>query len=98
VREKEVSIRKVMGANVRTVVVLLSKDLILLLLIAGVIAMPIGYLLSSSFLMEFAHRISVDWKILSVSLVMVVVLGLSTVISQTLKVAIANPVNSLRNE
>jgi putative ABC transport system permease protein len=97
-RQKEVGIRKIMGAEVKAIVFLLSKDFMKLLLIAGLVALPIAYILGSAFLQEFAYRISVDWKILGGSAIFIMLLGLLTISSQTLKVATDNPVKSLRNE
>ncbi|MDQ3683005.1 MAG: ABC transporter permease, partial [Bacteroidota bacterium] len=55
IRQKEVGIRKIMGASVKAIVMLLSKDFIKLLLIASAIALPAGYIVSSNFLYEFAY-------------------------------------------
>jgi len=98
IRQKEVGIRKIMGASVKAIVMLLSKDFIKLLLIASAIALPVGYILSSSFLHEFAYRIDVGWEILVLGVLLILMLGLFTICSQTLKAAMANPVKNLRTE
>ncbi len=98
VRQKEVGIRKVLGANVKSIVYLLSKDFVWLLLIASTVSLPIGYVLGNSFLNEFAYRINLGWEILATGVLMTLLLGLATISSQTIKVATANPVKSLRTE
>ncbi|HEX8332213.1 MAG TPA: ABC transporter permease [Segetibacter sp.] len=98
VRQKEVSIRKILGANVNSIVYMLSKDFIWLLLIASAISLPLGYLLSSAFLEEFANRINLGWEMLAGSAFIILLIGLVTISSQTLRVATANPVDSLRND
>jgi putative ABC transport system permease protein len=98
VRQKEVSIRKILGANVNSIVYMLSKDFVWLLLIASAISLPLGYLLSGAFLEEFANRINLGWEMLAGSAFIILLIGLVTISSQTLRVATANPVDSLRND
>jgi putative ABC transport system permease protein len=97
-RTKEVGVRKVMGANVRQVVWLLSWDFLKLLLIAGAIALPLGYLASSFFLMTFAHHITVGIGLLSACFGTMLLLGGLTIGWRTYRTALTNPVKSLRNE
>jgi putative ABC transport system permease protein len=77
---------------------MLSKDFVWLLLIASAISLPLGYLLSGAFLEEFANRINLGWEMLAGSAFMILLIGLVTISSQTLRVATANPVDSLRND
>jgi putative ABC transport system permease protein len=97
-RRKEVSIRKVMGAGVWDVVVLLSKSFATLLIVAGLIALPIGYLSGSIFLHNFAYRVDVGAEVLLISIVVLLTIGLLAIVSQTYRVAVANPADTLRNE
>jgi putative ABC transport system permease protein len=98
VKRKEISIRKIIGADKGHLIRMLSRSFVKLLFIAGLIAMPVGYLAGSLFLQGFASR--VDFGIFSVMLCFLFLLsiGLVTIISQTYKAAIENPVKSLRTE
>jgi putative ABC transport system permease protein len=98
IRRKEVGIRKVMGAPVKNIVFLLSKDFMLLIFLAGIITLPIGYFTGNVFLNGFASRITLDWKILLMGLAFIVLIGLLTICSQTIRIALTNPVKSLRTE
>jgi putative ABC transport system permease protein len=97
-RRKEIGIRKVMGATVATIMTLLSRSFLKLLLIAGCIALPVGYLLGFFFLNIFANRISIGVDILVISFAGMLLIALMTIITQIYQVATANPVNSLRSE
>ncbi len=98
VRQKEVSIRKVMGAATISLVLLLSQNFVWLLLIACAVTIPVGYMISNAFLHEFTYRIIVGWQILSTSVLFIVGIGLITITSQTVRIAIMNPVKNLRTE
>ena len=97
-RKKEIGIRKVMGASVSGMITLLSKSFMRLVLIAGVIALPVSYALSYFFLNIFANRINIGFGILASSFFMMLLMSLITIGSHIYKVAIANPVESLRTE
>ncbi|MEX6685960.1 ABC transporter permease [Danxiaibacter flavus] len=97
-RRKEIVIRKVMGAEIRSIVLLLSKAFIKLVFIAGLIALPIGYVLGYIFLNFFANRVSIGAGTLSLAFLSVFLLVILTISSQIIKVANANPATGLRNE
>lgn len=97
-RKKEIGIRKVMGASVQAIISLLSKNFMRLVIIAGLIALPIGYALSYFFLTIFANRISIGFGILALSFLGMLLLSLVTIGSQIYKVSLANPVGALRSE
>jgi putative ABC transport system permease protein len=97
-RQKEISIRKVMGASVWDLVVLLSKSFVILLLVAGLIALPLGYLGGTVFLYNFAYRVAIGADILVISFVGLLAIGLLAISTQTYRVAAANPADILRNE
>ncbi len=97
-RTKEMGIRKVLGANMESLVVLLTKDFVRLVIIAFVIAAPIGWWIMHKWLQGFAYRISIGWWVFLVAGVTVLVIALLTVSYQSIKAALANPLRSLRME
>jgi putative ABC transport system permease protein len=97
-RNKEIGIRKVLGATVTNITTLLSKDFIKLVLIALVIASPIAWLGMNNWLKGFAYRIDIRWQVFVFAAVIAILIALFTVSFQAIKAAIANPVKSLRSE
>lgn len=97
-RIKEVGIRKVMGASVAKIAALLSQDFIWLVLIAVVIATPLGYIFSIQWLEGFAYRIDLPWWVFGLSGMIAMGIALVTVSFQAVKAALMNPVKSLRSE
>lgn len=97
-RAKEVSIRRVLGASFKSISMLLTKDYFILILIASLIAMPLGYLMVEQWLSNFANRMDVNVLLFVLPVVMVVLLTLLTVGYQVVKAAIANPAETLRSE
>jgi len=97
-RKKEVGIRKVLGASVQGVVLLLSKDFIKLVLISLMIASPVAYYFMHYWLQDFAYRINISWWVFAIAGLSAVLIALVTVSFQAIKAAIANPVKSLRTE
>jgi putative ABC transport system permease protein len=97
-RTKEVGVRKVMGASVGSIVALLSRSFLLLLLVAGVIALPLGYAAGSLFLQSFAYHVSLGAGTLLCCLGIMLAVGGLAVGLQTYRAAAANPVKSLRSE
>lgn len=97
-RTKEIGVRKVLGASVQNIALLLSKDFIKLVVLAIVIASPIAWWVANQWLQNFAYRIKVEWWMLAVAGLLVLVIALLTVSFQAIKTAITNPVKSLRTE
>lgn len=98
-RTKEIGVRKVMGASTRTIAVLLSKDYVKLMLIAIVIATPLTYLFFDLLLFGSEHYpIGIGALEIVASILLMLVLGVGTILSQTVKAAKANPVDTLRYE
>ncbi|MEO6303676.1 MAG: ABC transporter permease [Bacteroidia bacterium] len=97
-RVKEIGIRKVLGASVLNVVSLLSKDFIKLVIVANIIAWPLGWWVVSKWLQDFAYRIDMSWWIFALAGLSSLLIALLTVSTQTLKAAKNNPVKNLRIE
>lgn len=97
-RVKEIGIRKVLGATVSQITWLVSSEFILIVLVANVIAWPIAYYFINSWLSGFAYRVSMGLTSFLTAGVIALVIAFLTVSFQSLKSALANPVNSLRNE
>ena len=98
VKSKEISIRKIIGAESMQLVRMLSQGFIKLLFIAGIIAIPIGYTMSFLFLQNFENRIRFGIVNTLLCFGILLIIGLVTIISQTYKAAMANPVKALRTE
>jgi putative ABC transport system permease protein len=97
-RSKEIAIRKVLGASVASVTLLLSRDFIKLVLIAFVLAVPVSWLLINQWLQTFAYRIDIAWWTIALAGVLTVLIAFFTVGSQSTKAAIANPIDSIKIE
>lgn len=97
-RQKEIGIRKVLGANTGSIAVLLSKDFLTLVLISILIASPIAYYCMHNWLQDFAYRIDMSWWVFVLAGFMALLIALLTVSFQAIKAAVANPVKSLRTE
>lgn len=97
-RTKEIGIRKVLGASIPDITALISKDFIKLVCIAIVIASPIAWLMMNKWLEDFAYRINVNLSIFILSTVLLIAITIITVLFQSIKAAMANPVKSLRTE
>lgn len=98
-RVKEIGVRKVLGATVRSLVMLLSKDFIVIMTLAAVITIPVMYFLFTHLLTNTQYySMKIGFVEIAVSLVIMMLLGLATILSQTVKAANANPVENLRTE
>ncbi|WP_040460325.1 ABC transporter permease [Galbibacter marinus] len=97
-RTKEIGIRKVLGASVSDVMNILSLDFLKLVAIALAIAIPIAWMASNTWLENYPYRIDIGWKMFVITATLVVIIALITVAFQAIKTALANPINSLRNE
>jgi putative ABC transport system permease protein len=97
-RIKEIGIRKVTGASINHIVILLSKDFLKLVIIAILIASPLAWFLANWWLQDFAYRTTVNWWIFILAGSAVILIALLTVSIQSIKAAMMNPVKSLRTE
>ena len=97
-RIKEIGIRKVLGATESSIVRLLSQDFLGLVLVAFVIATPVAWYTLSRWLEGFAYRVAMPWWVFALAGSLALLIALVTVSFQSIKAALANPVDSLRNE
>ena len=97
-RTKEIGIRKVLGASVTSIVVLLSKEFGKLVLIAFVIASPVAWWAVNKWLEDYQYKITLGWTVFGVAGLAAFVIALLTMSFQSIKAAVSNPVNSLRSE
>jgi putative ABC transport system permease protein len=97
-RTKEIGIRKVLGASEVSIVRLLSQDFLKLVAIGFVIAVPIGWYAMHRWLQNFAYKITMSWWIFLLAGGIALIIALATVSWQSMRAALANPVDSLRQE
>ncbi|WP_183559294.1 ABC transporter permease [Mucilaginibacter sp. SP1R1] len=98
VRIKEIGIRKVLGASVANITTMLSKDFLVLVVVAIVIASPVAWYAMNKWLQDYAYRTELHWWILAIAGSAAILIAFITVSFQAIKAALANPVKSLRSE
>jgi len=97
-KTKEIGIRKVLGASTSNIYLLLSRDFLKWVAVANILAWPVAYYAMHRWLQSFAFRASIGWEIFLLSAGMALVISLLTVSYQSIRAALANPVDSLRYE
>ena len=97
-RTKEIGIRKVLGSTENQITGKFVREFLSMIIIAGVLAIPLSYILMTNWLDSFANRIALSWYYFAFSLILAISIGLLTVIVQSLKAARANPVDVLKYE
>src|SRR5690606_27497767 len=97
-RNKEISVRKVLGATQFNLWRLLSKEFVILVVIACAIAIPLAWYFLHGWLQDYNYRVRISWWIFLVATGGALLITLATVSYQAIKAGMANPVNSLRSE
>jgi hypothetical protein len=97
-RTKEVGIRKVLGASLGNILFLFSKEFVLLIVVAFVIASPVAYYLMHSWLNSFAYQVNIGGSIFIIAITVSFTIAAITIAFQAVKAALANPIKSLRTE
>ena len=97
-RTKEIGVRKVLGASVSNIVLLLSKSFLKLILLSAIVAFPLAWWAMNSWLEDFAFRVNMGWWIFILAGASALLIALTTISFQAIKAAIANPIKSLRTE
>jgi putative ABC transport system permease protein len=97
-KTKELCIRKVLGASVLQVLILIPKNLLILVLLSGLIAIPITYFMASEWLSDYAFSIALNPWMFLIPLALVVIVAALSVLPESIKVAFLNPSKYLRNE
>ncbi|UZR96391.1 ABC transporter permease [Chondrinema litorale] len=97
-RNKEIGIRKTLGASTSNIFLLISKSFVKLIVIAFIIAVPIANYLLSEWLDDFAYKIDLEWWFFALSGLIVLLIALVAVSGQSIKAIFINPVDSIRNE
>jgi len=97
-RTKEMGIRKVLGASIGALIVLMSRDFTKWVLIANLIAWPVSWYVMDQWLNDFAYRINIGWETFVLAAVITITIALLTVLYQSVRAATANPVDSIKYE
>jgi putative ABC transport system permease protein len=97
-RQKEIGIRKVLGASIISIVQLLTREFVALVIVAIVIASPIGWWLMHKWLQDYYYRIHISWLVFACSGLVAIVIAVITVSFQASKAALAKPVDSIKAE
>lgn len=97
-RTKEMGVRKVLGASVQNLVLLISKDFLKLILVAAIFAFPVAWFAMNKWLQDFAYRITLGWPVFIIAACAALAIALFTISFQAIKTAVANPVKSLKTE
>lgn len=97
-RTREIGIRKILGASVQEILFQLTKDFIKLVLLANLLAWPLGWFLMNNWLKDFAYRIHIHWSVFILAGFTAFAIALLTISFQALKAALTNPIESLRTD
>jgi ABC-type antimicrobial peptide transport system permease subunit len=97
-RKREIGIRKIIGASVLDITSMLTRDFGKLIVLSSILASPIAWLIMNSWLEDFAYRINISIWVFAAAMIIALIIGMITVSYQSVKAAMANPVNNLRTE
>jgi putative ABC transport system permease protein len=98
IRAKEIGIRKVLGSSISNIVGILSKDFIKMVFVASLLAIPLAWFAMNTWLSDFSYRIKLEWWMFALSAIVAILIAFLTIAMQSVKAAMAKPVNSLRDE
>jgi putative ABC transport system permease protein len=97
-RTKEIGIRKVLGAAINQLLVLLAKDFVKLIALAAILAMPLTWIIMNKWLTSYAYHVTITWWLLVMPVLVILMIAVLVISYQTIKVAVTNPVKSLKSE
>ena len=97
-RNKEISIRLVLGASINNISEMLTQNFVILVLISFVVAVPLAWYLMQMWLEDYVYRIDITWDVFVISGLIAISIALLTISYQSIRAALANPANSLRSE
>lgn len=97
-RTKEVGIRKILGGSVSNILYIVTKDFLIPVCLANLIAWPVSYLIMDKLLQNYVYRVDIDWWIFAAATFFVIAIASASVSFQAVKAALANPINALRHE
>jgi len=97
-RAKEIGIRKVMGASVSNISILLTTDFLKLVFVANLIAWPLAFFATNNWLENFPYQVDKNLSVFFLAAIIAAIIAFVTVIFQSVKAAVVNPVDSLKNE
>jgi putative ABC transport system permease protein len=97
-KEKEIALRKIAGANIRDVLILLNRGILIQVVIAFVVAAPVAYYIVNRWLEAFAYKISMHWWIFALCGLLMCLIIIATISMQTYRAATKNPVDAIKNE
>jgi putative ABC transport system permease protein len=97
-KKKEIGVRKILGAEINNIIFLISKEFLILIILANVIAMPFSYYLIDAWLKDFVYKTEISWWIFPAAMLVSLFISAVTIGFQTIKAATANPVDSIRYE
>jgi ABC-type antimicrobial peptide transport system permease subunit len=95
-RTKEVSVRKVLGASITNILYLLSREFILLVIVAFAIAIPLGWYVMNEFLQRYTYHVDIHWSVFALAGAITLVIALFTVVLRSFRVALTNPADNLK--
>jgi putative ABC transport system permease protein len=98
VRTKEIGIRKILGAGIRSIFILLSKDFVVLIIVGFVLATPLAWWYLQTWLQQFSYHTEIPWWFALLAGGSAIIISLLTICTQVVKAAVSNPVESLRSE
>ncbi|HVY74633.1 MAG TPA: FtsX-like permease family protein, partial [Puia sp.] len=97
-RQKEIAIRKVLGSNVKGIIMLIGKNFIKIVIVAAMVSYPLAWIGMSRWLINFSYRITIPWWVFGSSTLIILLIVFSTISIQAFRTAVSNPVKSIKTE